>query len=160
MTIKIDDLERGTPASLACELAHVAGAMRSNGNERSASVVDQAKNAVEQMRTELDASHVLTQSLVESLKRLTSERDMWHDCYKEAARLVAEFEQRVTPKIDKILGHVAEAKAELTAANARADLWRGRCKEAQVWLDRAMNGPAIEGGDDEWMQVRDAGKDE
>lgn len=43
----------------------------------------------------------------------------------------------------------------LTAANARADLWRKRCKEAQSWLK------VIECADDSSVAAaRDAGKDE
>lgn len=53
--IKIDSLETGTPTTLVVELAHVAGAMRSNGNERSARVVDEAKDHIERLSIRDDA---------------------------------------------------------------------------------------------------------
>lgn len=53
--IKIDSLETGTPATLVVELAHVAGALRSNGNERSARVVEAAKERIEGLSIRDDA---------------------------------------------------------------------------------------------------------
>jgi hypothetical protein len=53
--IKIDSMEQGIPLTIESDLAHLAGALRSNGNERSARSVDAAKETIERLTSELAA---------------------------------------------------------------------------------------------------------
>lgn len=93
--IKIDAFERGIPLTIASDLAHLAGALRSNGNERSARSVDEAKAHIETLEREKAAAFEAMELMQQALRVIEDGTQAWQArCAREyliraEARLLA-----------------------------------------------------------------------